>query len=285
MAVKDIIESLKSLDFTIYEAKVLYALVEGRIMSGSEVAKHARIPRSSAYTILKQFAEKGICNEIQTAKVTQYELIDPKIVRDKIEKEIRDSFQTKISKLSESFEKLEPVFRAKELEGKKIDVELIKGFNTQRHIKFLELVKSSNKEILVMNKLQGYVQHELDEASIAFYKRGGTVRSIYESSNNFKIKVEGTWKEVDPKGLVELCENFEKQGEQIRLTESVPQIMTVFDRKTVFFSLADPTIPKYNRSDIIVKNDNFANFMVDSFNACWEKAYKIEEFKKKHNIV
>jgi hypothetical protein len=61
--------------------------------------------------------------------------------------------------------------------------------------------------------------------------------------------------------------------------------MAVFDRKVVFVNLFDPSIPKYNRSDIIVKNENFANFMADSFNAEWEKADTIERFKKKSGIA
>lgn len=284
MAGQDIIKSLESLDFTNYEARVLYALVEGRIMSGSEVAKQSKVPRSSAYTILKQFAEKGICNEIQTTTVTQYELIDPKVVRDKIEKEIRDTFETKHSRLTDSFDKLQSVFRVKELESKKTDVELIKGFNRQRVSKFLHLMKSSKKEILLMNKLEGSVQNESNEAAIEFFKHGGVTKSIYEASYNFKIKIKGTWTNVDPEALVKLCENFAMQGEQIKLAPLVPQNMAIFDRKIVFFSLVDPLIPKDNRSDIIVKNEAFANFIVDSFNAAWEKADTIDVFKRKNNL-
>ena len=284
MATAEVIKSLEGIGFTTYEAKVMHALVEGRVLSGAEVAKQAKIPRSSAYTILKKFAEKGICNEIQTSSVIQYELIDPKVVKDKIEKDIRDKFQSNISSLTESFDKLQSVFRAKELESKKIDVELIKGFNRQRHLKFLDLVKLSTQEILVMNRIEVFMFEEQDEASRKFLKRGGVIRCIYEASDKIKIRTDGKTAEYAPENFVRICEQYEKQGEQIRLAEQVVQNAAVFDRKIVFVNLFDPGIPQYNRSDIIVKNENFAQFAAQNFETAWEKADTIDEFKRKHNI-
>lgn len=284
MAAAEIIKGLEGIGFTTYEAKVMYALVEGHVLSGAEVAKQARIPRSSAYTILKKFAEKGICNEIQTTTVTQYELIDPKVVKDKIEKDIRDKFQSNISNLTDSFDKLQTVFRAKELEGKKIDVELIKGFNRQRHLKFLELVRSSNREILVTNRVEVFMFEEQDEASRQFTERGGVIKCIYEASDKIKIRTDGKMSEFSPEVFIRICENYEKQGEQIRLVDSVFQNVTVFDRKVVFVNLFDPEIPSYNRSDIIVKNEGFAKYMAESFEALWAKSDTVVDFKRKHNI-
>ena len=281
MATEEILKNLESLGYTNYEAKVLYTLVEGHLMTGSEVSKQAKIPRSSAYTILRKFAEKGICNEIQTSSVVQYELIDPKVVRDKIEKEIHDKYKTQISSLTDSFEKLQPVFKARELESKKIDVELIKGFNRHRDVKFLDLLRSSREEILLMNRVDVLMFAEQDEASKQFSKKGGVIKCIYEASERIKIRTNGGVKEYTPEGFIEICEKYEKQGEQIRLVDTVLQNVAVFDRKVVFVNLFDPSIPKYNRSDIIVKNENFANFMADTFNACWEKAETIAQFKKK----
>jgi sugar-specific transcriptional regulator TrmB len=251
-------------------------------MTATEVAKEAKIPRSSAYDILKSFAQKGICNEILTSAVARYELIDPQVVEDKIEKEIHDSYKARISKLKESFQALQPKFRAREVELKKTDVELIKGYNKHRYEKFVDLLRTSNEEMLLMNKLGGYVQQDLDQATKDFYNRGGKIRSIYEVSYNFKLKLEGVWKEVTPAMLIDLFSGFSKQGEMIRLSNSVSQNMAIFDRKVVFISLVDPEITLYNRSDIIVKNKNYSQSMVEYFENCWEKAFTIDEFKNRH---
>ncbi len=279
---EETIKGLEALGFTNYESRVFCALFEGHTMTGSDVAKAAKIPRSSAYDILKIFTQKGFCNEIQTSSVVLYELIDPKVVEDKFEKEIHDTYKTRLGKLKDSFEKLQPLFKSKVKGGEKIDVELIKGFNKHRAVKFLDLLKKSNKEMLLMNRFEGYASSEADQTSIDFYKRGGKIRSIYEVSYNFKIQgKDDKWKTVDNDGLIQLCEGFMKQGEQIKLAARVHQNLAIFDRKIVYVSLVDPDIPVYNRSDVIVNNENYANAMVEYFDKCWEGAETVEQFKNK----
>jgi sugar-specific transcriptional regulator TrmB len=281
---EELVQNIEALGFTNYEARIFYALFNGSFMTTTEIANEAKIPRSSAYEILKSFTKKGICNEIQTSSVVRYELIDPKVVEDKMEKEIHDIYKSKISKLKNSFEKLEPMFRAQEAETDRVDVELIKGFNKHRHVKFLNLLKDAEKEVLFMIRLEGNISPDLDEAVSNLYQKGGMVRSIYEASYNFKVKTPEGWKKVDQKGLTGICRKFESFGEQVRISENIYQsFMVVIDRKVVFVSLVDPAIPKYNRSDIIIKNENYALSMTEYFETLWEKSKTIEEFEKNIN--
>ena len=281
---EETIHNLETLGFTNYESLVFCVLFEGHTMTGSEIAKEAKIPRSSSYDVLKSFVQKGICNEIQTSSVVLYELIDPTIVEDKLGHEIRESAKIRLDKLKDSFEKLKPIFKSKEKEKEKVDVELIKGFNKHRQLRFLNLLKAAQQEVLLMIRLEINVDKQLDEASLDFYKRGGVTRSIYEASFNFKIKEEGIWKKGTSEGLIDLCENWIKQGEQVKLTDKVIQNMAIFDKKIVFVSLVDPDISLYNRSDVIIKNENYANAMAEYFNTCWEKAESVDQFKNKLSI-
>jgi sugar-specific transcriptional regulator TrmB len=278
---EETIHNLEALGFTTYESKVFCALFESNKMTGSEIAKAAKIPRSSAYDIIKSFTQKGFCNEIQTSSVVLYELIDPIVVEDKLSHEINNTARVRLDKLKDSFDKLKPLFKSKSKEKEKVDVELIKGFNKHRRFKFWNLLNETSKELLLMTRLEGNISKESDEASQALIKRGGKIRSIYEASLNFKIKIEGTWNNVNPEGLVEICEKFVKQGEQIKLTNKVHQNLAIFDRKIVFVSLVDPEIPVYNRSDVIIKNEFYANAMVDYFDSCWDSSDSVEQFKNK----
>jgi sugar-specific transcriptional regulator TrmB len=276
----DIIKTLETLGYTNYESRVFYALFTGSNMKTTEIAKAAGIPRSSAYEILKNFTLKGICNEIETSSVVRYKLIDPKVISDKIEYDLRKSFKTKLTNLQQSFETLEPLYHNMEEKGEKLDVELIRGFNRHRNMKFLNLLKNAQKEVLLMIKLEMNVSPELDNAAVNLYKNGGVVRSIYEASYDFKVKAGNEWKKVNPEGLLQLCRGFEKQGEQLRISEKVFQNMAVFDRRTVFVSLVDQSLPKYNRSDMIVHNENYANSMAEYFSTIWNKSFTTEEFEK-----
>lgn len=282
---EDLFKSLESLGFTNYEAKVFSVLFEGHLLTASEIAKKAGIPRSSAYDILKSFTDKGICNEVLTSAVIRYEIIDPKVVEDKLEKEINDTYKTKMTRLKESFDKLQPLFKAKEMEGQKVDVELIKGFNRHRFAKFMEIFNSAASEILLMTKLEGYVNDTVDDATISFLKNGGKLRTIYEATNNFKIKEDGAWRQITPEALPDFCMTLVAEGEEIRLADSIFQNMLIADRKVVFISLVDPTIARYNRSDIIVKNENFAATMASYFETSWREALTPSEYKTKKVLL
>ena len=81
-------------------------------------------------------------------------------------------------------------------------------------------------------------------------------------------------------GLVDICETSERQGEKVKLAKKIPQNFTVFDSKIVFINLVDETVKEYNRSDIIIRNDRYANTMKDLFNFYWENSMTIQDFKK-----
>src|SRR5690606_2474586 len=201
--------------FTNNEAKVFLVLYKGRNMTAAEVAKEAGMQRTSVYEILKSFAEQGICNEIQTTTKMRYEMIDPEVVRDKISRSIKAEQEKKIEYLNESFEKLKPVFGANHLGNKGEQVELIKGFNKHRHIKFVDLLKKARNEVLIMNRLEGYVSGELDEVGVSFIRNGGVVKSIYEGSGDFKLLEDEKWVSVSDENLLKLYKSFEDYGEQV----------------------------------------------------------------------
>jgi sugar-specific transcriptional regulator TrmB len=277
---KEFIDKLETLGFTIYESKVFISLLKGYNMSAPEVAESAKIPKSSAYDILKSFSEKGYCNEIQTPSKIKYEMIDPEIVKGKLENELDRLYSTKLKVLNSSFEKFTPLYKSEFLSEGKVDVELIKGFNLYRFTKFLDLLKSSKDEMLLMNRLEGHVSKDLDVATKMFFKKGGKIRSIYEASLNFKFEIEGKWVQVTQSDLIELCEKFQKEGEQIRLADKVPQNMAIFDRKIVFISLVDKTKLKNNRTDVIIRNEEYAANQIELFDMYWNKSSTIDNYKK-----
>lgn len=274
------IEKLESIGFSNYEAKVFFALYQGSVMSAAEIAKEAKIPRPSVYDILRSFSKKGICNEIQTPSKQVYEIIDSSVLENKIENELRKDFSLKLARLKATFKEIRPLHRSKHPSEYSSDVELIKGFNRNRELKFQDLIKRSKNAILYMNRFEGNISDKLDSETKNFFKRGGEFRSIYESKGNFRIKINDTWQTVTKERLIEICRSFEKQGEKIKLTENIPQIIAVFDSKTVFISLFDENLPKSERSDVIIHNKRFAGFVTEMFELYWDRSESIESFAK-----
>jgi len=278
---KEIINKLEKLGFTSYESKVFLVLMKGHNMTAAEIAKEASIPRTSVYDILKIFTEKGLCNEIETPSKLRYEMIDPDVVEAKLRNEFKTTLNTKLDELSSSFGELKNLYKVEAPEEKKVKIELLRGFNKQRHLKFIDLLRESKEEILVTNRIEGgRVSQEQSEEVKKFLEGRGILKTIYEINTNFKIKVDNKWVSVDMNGLVNLCETFEKQGEKIKLLKNVPQNFTVFDGKVVFVNLIDETVTQYNKSDIIIRNERYAQTMKDLFNFNWDSAMTVQEFKK-----
>lgn len=273
-------DKLERLGFTNYEAKVFIALYKGSVMSAAEIAKEARIPRPSVYDILRSFSKKGICNEMQTPGKLLYEIISTDVLENKIENEIRKNFSLKLALLKSTFKELKPLHRINQPSEYKSDVEIIKGFNRNREVKFLDLIRISKNAILYMNRLEGNISDKLDSETRNFFKRGGELRSIYETKGNFRIKIKDSWKVVSKEQLIGLCRNFEKQGEKIKLTENVPQVIAVFDNRTVFINLYDENTTRKESTDIIIHNKRFAAFVKEMFELYWDKSESIESFAR-----
>jgi sugar-specific transcriptional regulator TrmB len=248
-------------------------------MSATEIAKESSIPRPSVYEILRNFAKRGICNEIQEPNKLFYEIIDSNVLKDKFENDIRNNFELSLNNLNSLFHEIKPLYKSKKRSEFKSDVELIKGFNRLREQKFLDLVKKSKHAILVMNRLDGVVTDDLNDESKNFFKRGGKIKSIYETSGNFKIKINDRIQKVTKEGLIRICESFAKYGEEVRLLEQVPQVMAIFDHKTVFISLFDESMKRSERTDMIIHNRMYAALMTVAFEHFWKQANTLEKLK------
>lgn len=289
---KDLINKLEAIGFTNYESKVFMVLMQGHNMTAAEIAKDAKIPRTSVYEILKSFAQKGICNEIETPSKLRYEMIDPDVVEDKLRREFKKSFETKLSGLDSSFKELKSFHKAKKSKESAEKIELLKGFNKHRHIKFLNLLEQAEKEILIVNRLPDRISSKVNTEAGKFFKKGGTIKTIYQVRDNARIKIDDNWENVDKKGLVDIFNNIEKTGAELRLTMSIPQNFTVFDGKYVFLNIIDEEMEKMLkdsneqyaksslRTDIIIENEQYAKAMKDLFNYYWDKSMTIKEFEK-----
>jgi sugar-specific transcriptional regulator TrmB len=271
---------LRKIGFTENESKVFLALLNGTQMSASEVAKAAGIRRTDIYDILKVFVDRGYCNEIETNTILKYEIIDPRVISGKIVNDIETESTQKISDAKELVKQVLPYYNTGLDSVNRTNIELVRGFNKHRMIRFMELIKNSREEILMMNRIEGEVSKQADAISQEFINNGGVYKSIYEVSLNFKLKKDDKWGGVTLNEFLELCKFYEENGEQIRLTKMLTVIIGIFDREIVYLNVHDKSIPKHNKTDIIIRNKEFAQFFVNIFDLSWNQSFTIDEFKE-----
>ncbi len=283
MKTGNIQEKLRSLGFRENESKVLFVLLQGTPMNASRIAKEANIIRNSIYDILKDFVERGYCNEIETNTILNYQCIDLEVLADKIEKEFNQSNKERIKTLHDTLDEVKEHYsntKSDPVGDKEVNIELIRGYNKHRMEKYLEYLKKSKVSVLGMYNLRGIVSPELDNAASEFIKRGGKLRSIYRIGLDFKIIKDGKALPATKDDLVRVCEGFQKAGEELRLCEIDIPNMTIFDNEIVFSNIIDKEIPKHKSADIIVRNKSNAKYMTDLFEFYWEQGRTIDMYKK-----
>ncbi len=273
---ENLIDQLKELGFSEYKAKVLLTLASGKIMSASEIVNEAKIIRGSIYDILKSFVKLGYCNEIETDKILQYQIIDPDIILDKIIKEHTKDYNTSVNKLKNTFSGIKEKFSAETNKHTTLsNIELIRGFNKHRVAKYREFLLTAKKEICAMYTFKGLVSDEADEFSKKFIKRGGKIRTIYRRDLDFKISLNGEISESNDENLMAVCRKYLEIGEDLRLCDFDIPNMTIIDGNSVFINTDSISNPNKSNADIIMRNLNFAKYMIDLFEGYWNRAKKV----------
>ncbi|MBN8585989.1 MAG: hypothetical protein J0M37_12940 [Ignavibacteria bacterium] len=280
---KIIIDKFKSIGFKEFDAKVFIVLMKGIPMSVPEIADEAKLLRNSIYDTLKHFAEKGYCNIIETNTTLKYQIINPEVIIGKLEKDYNENLKNKISVLKDTFGELESFYKQNpaESDDKTDNVELIRGFNKHRVLKYMGLIKSAKKEILSMNRLKGIVTDDINDFSLNFIKGGGSIRSLYKISLDFRVKKGDKTVNASNDDLLNICRVFESYGEQVKLTSIEIPNMVIIDREKVFVNLAgDPGSQKNKQTDLVINDRQYAENMYDLFENYWERSAAPSEFQE-----
>jgi len=272
-------ENLLKLGFTEKESKVFLVLLRGDLMPASEIAKEANIRRTDVYDILNQFSKVGYINEIETNRVTMFQMIDPRIIGDKVQEETLRKAALQGQNAKSIFDNLFPLYKSKLSSGQDfINIELVRGHNRHRIAKLVEYTKQAQSEILMTVSLsEGAISSELDKTIGSFVKKGGIYKTVYDMPEFVKVNHDGKLESRHFKDALQIFKGFEKNGEQIKFSSQPISNIGIFDRYTVYMNIYEPALPKHKRSDIIVKNKELANFLANTFEFYWGSSKTINE--------
>jgi sugar-specific transcriptional regulator TrmB len=84
-----VVDRLRILGMSLYEARIYVGLLRHGPQNGNEVSKSAGIPSSKVYSTLERLASKGIVHSVRTSSGTQYVCISPQ----ELVQRFRDEFE------------------------------------------------------------------------------------------------------------------------------------------------------------------------------------------------
>jgi HTH-type transcriptional regulator, sugar sensing transcriptional regulator len=279
-----LIEKIKQLGFSEYEAKCYLALLERDSLSVGEISKLAGIPRTNAYESLERLMAKGIITTV-AGQMKRYAASDPWSLRerslqsinniwegeiedlDKRRKELNEKKISAQDALGKIIEEVDLRFKRSRANGSPLEyLEIFKDPN-QIHHKFIQLCSKAASEIAMFTKppYAAPTKKLIDEqesCQLAAIKRGVRIRSIYEIPSQ----------EAEHAIFTESIPEFVKNGEEARVIEDLPIKLAVFDQKIVIYVMEDPVLGKLSVTTIVAENSALAKSFLVLFEHYWDRA-------------
>lgn len=299
-----LIEILRQLGFSEYEAKCYLALFKKDSLIVSEVAKLGGVPRPNAYDALEKLMAEGFIVAIP-GKTKRYAVSDPKHL-------IEKSFLPKLNSIEYEIENLEK--KKTESSGRKDDLkkntdsllrhleflydknrfngdpleymEVIKH-PAQVHRRVLQLLNNARTEMVGFTKPPySYISESSKKTHIHFneqieclneaVRRGLSMRNIYELPEDKEHLI--SW-------YNNVCEGHNPAVED-RAIEKLPLKMAVFDKRFVIYQLEDPVERKPSTTSLITEHPALAEGFAAMFEYYWEKAKDhIDINNRKHSLL
>ncbi|KPU45481.1 sugar-specific transcriptional regulator TrmB [Oxobacter pfennigii] len=161
-----IVEDMKKLGLSEYEARAYLKLLEQHPVNGYILSKNSGIPRSRIYEILDNLKNKQIVFEQIEGETTLYYPLDPKLLINKL----RSNYEDILDNLDEYTKR---VYTEGQLTGKMV---IIKGRN--KIIDFINLLIKNAEKRIALSIWEEEI-NDLSGAIDAAIKRGIMLRGIY----------------------------------------------------------------------------------------------------------
>ncbi len=257
------IEILRKLGLSEYEAKCYLALFGKESLRVNEVAHMAEIPRPNAYEALRKLLAKGLCVSLP-GRTRKYSAADPRHFKDRS----IDSLNNSMKSIDHLYNDLDALF--KKSSGNNNPLEYIKVLKDryQIHHKYVELCSKAKKEILSFTK-PPYVfatDEEYQEQSNPQYdalKRGVSIKAIYETPPE----------QAERAPFVKwMRDAYGGPGDEVRVTDSLPIKLAIFDDKTVLFVMPDPISEKLTITTVVIENPALGLAFKTLFDSIWNQA-------------
>jgi len=279
-----LVERIKQLGFSEYEAKCYLALFERELLTVSEVSRLAGVPRPNAYEAMEKLMAKCLCVSIP-GKMKRYAASDPWFLREKslgtlnvfTESEL-DSLEKKRKEILErhrSFQEniegiageLEPLFIKSRTDGSPLDyIEILKD-PFRIHRKVIQLCSEAKREMQVFTKPPysfSTKEQQLEQLrpQLDALRRGVRIKTIYEAPSG----------DIERRSLIESARESFVSGEEAKAVDSLPIKLAIFDQRIVLFALVDPIIGKPSVTSLVADHQALAQSLVMLFDSFWAKA-------------
>ncbi len=145
-ATKSILNGLRDLGLTTYEAQSYLVLIQNPNISATQICNEAGIPDSKIYFALEELQKKGVI-VVSEGVPRHYRALHPKQAIGKLRSSITEEYEARLDRLNQLIVSMEPLYARAE----RGDVELayvVKGFDNVLD-RMMEILKNAKREVVV----------------------------------------------------------------------------------------------------------------------------------------
>lgn len=264
--------NLTQIGMTEKEAKLYIAMLEKPEISAGDLHRIAGVARSKIYDILEKMLTKGYCQQRVEKTRRYFKAVQPSFLQKSLLQRWEEDFKSMklastnaLGFLESKFDRIQSADRSLHL------IEILRNLDHIRQ-RYLSLVNGTKEEILTFNRSPYACQDPkvLEGQNVAI--RGLTDRGV--KARTLHMWEDDAWEWIGPSMM-----NQGDSGEEIRMTDSLPIKMMVFDRKRVLLALSD--IPGESKADftmVVIEDAGMINSFVFLFQTIWNQAVPLKKW-------
>jgi sugar-specific transcriptional regulator TrmB len=262
-----LIEKIKAMGFSDYEAKCYLAMFERESLTVSEVANLAKIPRPNTYDALEKLQYEGLV-VLLPGKIMKYTVVDPEFLKEKQLERLHRTTNNIQNNIEAVTKELGSFFLSSRSNNKPLEyVEIIKD-RYKAHQKFMNLCAAAKKEVIAFNKPpyacsskkerddQIDVLSERDEAGVIMK----TIVEIPEDDEDKMVL------------LREINEEPTFGNNFIRFSNNLPIKMIVIDGEVALFIMKDRLVDSQSITAVVVEDQSLALSFKMLFQFLWNES-------------
>jgi len=261
-----LIKKMIELGISEKEARIYHALLQKRELTAMGIQEIAHVPRTKVYEITQKMKVNNMCFEKQVGSKKMYQAVDPVKFLNGFLSDKEKELNNKRSVADDIKRMARPVYEQGIKHFDRLEnVEIIKDLPSI-HERFVNLMKNTKKELIGLAKAPFTHQYdetklkEQDDAVHEGVKKGVDVKVVYEIPA--KDKLEWTYNHI---------KKCVRAGEKVRVIESLPIKVYIFDERFILMSLANATLQNPPLTMFVVDHPPLASLGIALFNALWKE--------------
>lgn len=256
---------LQQIGLNAYEARSYLVLVGHPRFKALELAARSHVPRQKIYEVLDSLVEKGFAQVVQE-KTKLFSAVEPGLAIPNYLNRRQQQLEQEFSEQSRMAGGLVDDLKAAYSEGQggrgTLDFLRIVSEPGQTATQYRQMLRDVQREYVEFSR-PPYAVDPLDEQLVKQARaRGVSCRLLLEA---------GTLDEDHQARLME----FAAAGVEVRLTESLPMKLAVFDGSQGLVALLDPVITKPTWTSVVFDHHGMGEAMVGLFEEHWRRATRM----------